>query len=1785
MKKISLVLIMLVGFTSAVLADEWVNFNDRGVTAPIYEVTNSTSSLVEFELEIPGMNSKDIDNFNRVYVPEHTTMDSVGFPEIPVVSFLVAIPECDNVNLNVTLLDSIVIDNMNIYPSPELVEVQNGDITYLEEQFSINDAAYNTDEYFPGYTGKLVEKGAVRAQHCIRILIYPVQFNPVNQKVIAYSRVNIEMTFDGVSGSINENVGIFNEVCGHSMINYNSNGLNASVSCGVGKDNPGTWQWVEDFPGEYINENCDYLIITHENFYDNPVARAYIDSLSRKRAEYNGFDVVMVKMVDINEEIGGIYNYERIRNLIKNTYENGYAEHTYDNKIGYVNLFGDAYFGSVPDSICVPTYSSGYDVYFSQLTIGLDGEPDVYPDILLGRCSVDSEEQVANVCQKIVDYEPIDVNDPEYNGWKDRMTFLLGTPLYDIYSSLQDISSMISASETNLLVNPNDIPMAQNLGYDNVEENFYDNLLNRYAAGNQIITYYGHGGTTYWLTTGFSFGDLNEDIFEHKLPFIYSMACLTGAFHSNDNCMAERFLCLNSIKGSIGFIGASVETLGLGSVMSSVNFFTASYEKGLGSCGELLLEFKLNATNNKLRNDYNLFGDPALNILLDSDNINECDLICNAQEIDFDNTQNQNLNITAGINNLSQVEVNDDFTVDCTLTNVFLNMSETESVTLNGIAPMGEISAIFNFDVSNYVPGDYEVKIIVDVFDDIDERNDENNTTTITHEFERPQDGFPVLYSHSQDYIPNVPLVDNGCVIIGNKKLSSNGNQIWENDLETYGLPLPLYDNDTDETDYIFLNSDRNQFFKVNGTIGNYVEIYSDPGNIYNYCLGDVNNDGELELICNAQYDDSPITDQRLIIIDLSNNNNLFYVGIDDCDLVNDIAIGDGNNDGKNEIYVLDATNDQLKRYEFNNNEITLTDYKQFDCTPSKIVLEDFNMDGDLDCFIVTYGFRLYLLDCSTWGFDIICEMQQPNRELRAVSAGDIYNDGITKIVEIEKMHDEPLEIYLISINDNEFSRELLFRIEDSFDGIIPYDLNSNNQLDLLLYRYDTISGYTNSGDKLFQISKCIGAPVICDIDNDSDVELIFEQNVSNYDNKRKLIVSDLTINTSNHGNIYPKMNKYNNNLYCQPVTGSLSEETTYHWNGSFTLHNDVILPENSILYIMPGSVIKAQNRSNLSILGILTAKGAENQPIKFTPNIQGASCNYWQGIEITSSGNASFANCTIENAEGVYLYNNNEAVTINNMTIENCFIYNESYYLNINNSEFINSNINQHGGEVLIISHVDFNNSCVTCNWQGRKSNVPMCPGINISNCTFINSDDYAVSITGYDRYRLCDNDITECGGGFYIYESGIPKNDMISNNTIGHNNGSGIMLYHSYAKILHHNSITENLRGIFAVRSSSMRIVGDEEPPYSLIQDNDYVEITFDGDSYPEEISYNKIIDDVFDEGTPDQYLMMFLEFVPVPPFELKAENNYWGAESETWEEGDGDYRFYPGDSFDYLPVWIPGNPKFPNSSLPEQLYADADSLIQIEEYETAKQVYKNIINQYPESKYSIFSMRNLLPLETVSGQDFASLQEYYITNPNCNYNDERIKLSAYLANYCSIKLENYPSVINFFEDIIEDPDTELDSIYAVIDAGYTYLLMEDGGVKSTYVGRMSELKPKSLEEFEATRDSLLAKLLGLPDTDEDETIIENIFYLGHNYPNPLSSSTTISFTLPLYTQKAELKIYNIKGQLVRELDINTKTVIGSISWDGLDSYGKKVGSGIYFYKLTADKKEIVKKMVLMR
>jgi hypothetical protein len=84
---------------------------------------------------------------------------------------------------------------------------------------------------------------------------------------------------------------------------------------------------------------------------------------------------------------------------------------------------------------------------------------------------------------------------------------------------------------------------------------------------------------------------------------------------------------------------------------------------------------------------------------------------------------------------------------------------------------------------------------------------------------------------------------------------------------------------------------------------------------------------------------------------------------------------------------------------------------------------------------------------------------------------------------------------------------------------------------------------------------------------------------------------------------------------------------------------------------------------------------------------------------------------------------------------------------------------------------------------------------------------------------------------------------------------------------------------------------------------------------------------------------------------------------------------------------------------------------------------------------------------------------------------------------------------------------------------------------------------------------------------------------------YPNPFNPSTTITFSLaePTY---ARLAIYDARGALVRTL-VRGSLAGGThvVQWNGLNDSGVSVASGVYLYRITADKKTSTKKMLLLR
>jgi len=90
---------------------------------------------------------------------------------------------------------------------------------------------------------------------------------------------------------------------------------------------------------------------------------------------------------------------------------------------------------------------------------------------------------------------------------------------------------------------------------------------------------------------------------------------------------------------------------------------------------------------------------------------------------------------------------------------------------------------------------------------------------------------------------------------------------------------------------------------------------------------------------------------------------------------------------------------------------------------------------------------------------------------------------------------------------------------------------------------------------------------------------------------------------------------------------------------------------------------------------------------------------------------------------------------------------------------------------------------------------------------------------------------------------------------------------------------------------------------------------------------------------------------------------------------------------------------------------------------------------------------------------------------------------------------------------------------------------------------------------------------------------------FSLSQNYPNPFNPTTVIRYALP-ENQYVSLKVYNLLGQIVTTL-VNSQKAPGyyQVLWNGKNSSGQDVASGVYFYRIKTGSFVKARKLVLLR
>ena len=106
-----------------------------------------------------------------------------------------------------------------------------------------------------------------------------------------------------------------------------------------------------------------------------------------------------------------------------------------------------------------------------------------------------------------------------------------------------------------------------------------------------------------------------------------------------------------------------------------------------------------------------------------------------------------------------------------------------------------------------------------------------------------------------------------------------------------------------------------------------------------------------------------------------------------------------------------------------------------------------------------------------------------------------------------------------------------------------------------------------------------------------------------------------------------------------------------------------------------------------------------------------------------------------------------------------------------------------------------------------------------------------------------------------------------------------------------------------------------------------------------------------------------------------------------------------------------------------------------------------------------------------------------------------------------------------------------------------------------------------------------------MGALSTVNDDNITANKFELKGNYPNPFNPTTKIRFTNDR-ASNVKVTVYSLKGEKVATImnkQVNSGTY--DVSWNGKNTSGKVVPTGMYLYDIESDGRRLQGKMLFLK
>ena len=520
--------------------------------------------------------------------------------------------------------------------------------------------------------------------------------------------------------------------------------------------------------------------------------------------------------------------------------------------------------------------------------------------------------------------------------------------------------------------------------------------------------------------------------------------------------------------------------------------------------------------------------------------------------------------------------------------------------------------------------------------------------------------------------------------------------------------------------------------------------------------------------------------------------------------------------------------------------------------------------------------------------------------------------------------------------------------------------------------------------------------------------------------------------------------------LSLRGITGNVTNSQSV--NGSFHIEDNFRVTSNAVLELGSGSKFFLFDANLYVEEGSALIMGDSTSIVARSGN-----CHVYVSGDIEFGDNVSFMAEDGSTLEVSFVNPTTEQI-VNNVSFTNCTISSSSHStLSLSNCQFSNCQINPSGD--FSANYCAFTESSIVAN---TPSYVVSKTAL-VSNCSFSNLNHVGISLTNYMNYEFSNNAITANNfPGIYVFMCGryVQATSLIANNTIT-GCSTGIQAYSSRGTLFD-NQVFGNGIGVRFDNISNMSVYGSTTGDGQRIADKSGVEVYVSGNSFPSRFEYNRIVDeDNF--GNPNDPLLLYgTGTADSAPMVFDIEHNYWGTNFNPTED------LNPYGSFDYDPVWDGRSANSPE----RQLYQDAEIALMADKREVADSLYRLVIADYPNSSYAQASMKQLMYAEDMLQNGYDNLKDYYgqITDTTL------LALADNLSNKCDEMLGNWANAISWYENVLINPASYEDSVYAVIDLGNLYL-----GMDSTRgcVGKMQQYRPSSRIEHEENTKRLLETL----------------------------------------------------------------------------------------------------------